>query len=432
MNDEKPERERCLDLDGDTHDAARLSDALVRVQARALAAASSGRVVDWLRRALERLERDVLAQAPRTSPEALESPLSRPVLDDALLTVARLRFELEEASAWLVRSRPVGRVAMILPSNVDVASARPLCWALLARNAVVLRPSSRRQGIAPLLAELLREADAELAEAVAFLRSAREQWEAMERLVAWADRVHVWGGEGAIAAIGTQAGNRLVAHGPGFGVAILTREGARALGDRGARHAWRGLAFDVARHDQRGCLSPHALIVEEGAAIGAGEAARAVFDALAELETTFPRGAVSVEERAAERLWRDVAIARGDALHEAPTFAVSAEQGPLRSCPTIRNLAVVAWERARIVDTVAKLGDKVKRLGVTPEAPVPDWLLSSAIEPVPWGAMQAPSLLASADGVAPWEGLALVDAASGKRARSGSEPIRIRRSGNVE
>jgi hypothetical protein len=179
-------------------------------------------------------------------------------------------------------------------------------------------------------------------------------------------------------------------------LAIVTRADA-------ARLDVSALARDVARHDQRGCLSPHAVLLEESASLDAPTLARSLFEALSQLEPTWPRGRMELDESARERTWRDTAQALGDWVGVAPSHAVSAERGAVRDTPGLRNVAVHTLSRAAIDTLLVRLGASLKSLGVVdPDA----WPTRREPGPhvVPIGAMQTPSLLAPADGAPPWTG----------------------------
>jgi len=142
-----------------------------------------------------------------------------------------------------------------------------------------------------------------------------------DTVLAPADVIVATGGDVALAALGARFGARMVAHGPRWSVALI---GHGATGRLDAIAAT--LARDTVAHDQRGCLSPHALYVEGGA-----DAVRALAEALASAllwqATCLPPGPATVEERAAVRVFRagaewepDTVIlgtAEGTVVHQA-------------------------------------------------------------------------------------------------------------------
>jgi hypothetical protein len=147
-----------------------------------------------------------------------------------------------------------------------------------------------------------------------------------------ADVVVVTGSDATLAALAARVRGRLVAHGPRVSVAAVARAADAEL-------AAEALALDVALHDQRGCLSPHAVYVE-GDAGGFAERLAAALDALAE---RLPRGAASAEERAAARVFAaEAEWEPATALRAGPggTLVLHEAAAPLRPTCGLRTLRV--------------------------------------------------------------------------------------------
>lgn len=382
-----------------------LSAVLAAIDAAALRAAPAERVVAWLEESLRALVSESDTEGSALAREALGSPLSAPVLNDAIAVAAGAAAELEEAVRALDDRQAVGRVAMILPANVETAAVRPLVWALLARDAVAIRVSSRRAGVAPRLVSLLEEHDRELARAVGLVRSPRHDAEGLRALSGWADVLHAWGQDESLDAIAGLAARGVVRHGRGLGLALVRGADVDAIDAEG----WDALAIDVARHDQRGCLSPHALLVLDATDDELAAAGHALDRALGGLAAWFPRGILDERERAAARAWKDTAIAIGASLLEGSGHALSMERGPVRTCPTGRHLAVHAISESDALELARALGPHLKTVGVPATETLgsaPAWLAELGAHRVSWGEMQAPGLLAPADGAPPWMGFA--------------------------
>src|SRR5438552_39684 len=103
-----------------------------------------------------------------------------------------------------------------------------------------------------------------------------------------AEVVVATGSDATLAALVPRLGRRLIAHGPRWSVAVVERAAAAEVD---------AIALDVALHDQRGCLSPHAVYVT-GDARGFAERLAAALDAAA---VRLPPGPASVDARAAAR-----------------------------------------------------------------------------------------------------------------------------------
>ena len=302
---------------------------------------------------------------------------------------------------------PRGAVAMILAGNVFTACVRPIVWALLSRSPVIARESARHEGLTEPLAAALAAADPALAEAVSVVRFAREETRLTERLLGSVDVAHVYGSDQTVweLRVMAPATTDVIAHGHGLGVALVP---AALLDADALAHA---IALDVAAYDQRGCLSPHAVLVERGGAIDPEALAARLADALAELARTLPRGPLDVEAGAQQVQWRGVSAAM-HTLHEGDGHAVSYEaDAPLRPCVGHRNIAVHAV--ANLDDALARLrplGVHLKALGVAgTEATRADLArrLPAPLAPriSDLGDMQRPELTAPADGDVPWRGM---------------------------
>jgi hypothetical protein len=376
---------------------------LAALDATPLREASITRVRDWLARALAhalaRCEDDACL-------DALGSPLSRPVLRDALATTLAVAHELGAALDALPPHAPRGNVALVLAANVETAVVRPLIWGLLARNAMAVRPSTRRPGLAATWIEALHEADPQLGRAIGLVEGPAD--DVVPALDAWADVLHVHGSDATVEGFVARCAKPVVGHGHGLGLAVLTQEALARAGD--AEALFRALALDVARYDQRGCLSPQLVLIEPHDLWPAAEVAAALHSALATLDGTFPRGSLDEAERLAGRRWRDVALALGFPILEGSGHAVTLEAGALRSGPGARNVAVHALSPSAVDGVLASLGVHLKCIGAPDDQAVAE-LSTRAITRAPsahvvrLGRMQTPSLLAPADGMPPWHGL---------------------------
>jgi hypothetical protein len=177
-------------------------------------------------------------------------------------------------------------VHVILSANVFVGALRALALAWAAAPRVTIRPSSRD----PILTEALVRAANDAALIVTSERDPR---------ASDADRIDVYGGAAAIEQVRERArsGVSVRAHGPGLGVAFVTR----AADPAGAAPR---LAEDVVVFDQRGCLSPRVVLVEGGAP-RAESFAEALHTSLGEWAVRVPRGSLAEEERADARRWQE-------------------------------------------------------------------------------------------------------------------------------
>jgi len=301
--------------------------------------------------------------------------------------------------------RSPGLAAVVLAGNVFSAAARPLLLPLLHGWPVLLKAASADDAFPRALQRALTQVDRELGAACAVVTFGREDSALRDALIDGVELLSVYGDDETVAAFAAirSAGTRLIAHGHGLGLAFVA---ASALASEARVQATvQAVARDVAAYDQRGCLSPHAVLVQRGAACDARGFALRLAAALEALTAGWPRGGLPAEAAAAQVQWRGVAAVRGE-LHAHAGGAVSyAGEAALRVSPGYRNVAVyecadVAALRARIAPLVLQL----KALGVAGDAER-ESLAGCAPYVCAAGAMQEPPLPARLDGVHPCEGL---------------------------
>lgn len=351
--------------------------------------------------------------------------LSAPVIEHGLGTTLRLftcdamlalraehRAERERTAARAPSSAGVQSAAsgsalavVVLAGNVFSAAARPLLLPLLCGSPVLLKAASADDVLPRALQRALAEVDPELGAACAVVTFGREDAALRDALIADADVLSIYGDDRTVAAFESlrSGGTRLVAHGHGLGLAFVARS---ALASEGlAEQNARALADDVAAYDQRGCLSPHAVLVQSGARDDGARFAQRLADALDARAHAWPRGALPPEVAAAQLQWRGVAAATG-ALHVRASCAVShAGAGALRTSPGHRNVSVHDCADVDALRAlIAPLSTQLKALAVAGDAERVRLAQAAPYVCAP-GAMQEPPLAARLDGVHPCEGL---------------------------
>lgn len=158
--------------------------------------------------------------------------------------------------------QPLGRVAVVAPGNLCVATWQAVLEPLLAGNRVRVRPGSGDPHAADRLRDalaLIAPALAERIEVDAFVRGDVPRW---RRFLADAEALAVHGGNEAVAAVLRLAGEagfagRVRCHGDLQSCAVVT---APIFADPEAFQAFaQDLAHDALLADGRGCMSPRAL-----------------------------------------------------------------------------------------------------------------------------------------------------------------------------
>jgi hypothetical protein len=285
--------------DGERRDAARRVRALVDGAARIADATS----------ALGRRARRELVAATGLSPENVELALAECL--ETRVTDA----ELTEFCAG-VRAAPAAHV--LLSANVFVAAHRAVALALAASSRVKVRPSRRE----PVFARLLAEAAPGLFELVTELAPEPN------------DAVFAYGADETLGRVRASLppGVAFHAHGSGIGVAVVDAPNA-------TRAAARALSLDVVPFEQRGCLSPRAVLFA-GSRDDARAFATLVAAELSALAVTVPLGALTPHEAADQTRFRDALAYAGSVVSAGPGWVATSDSGALVVAPTGRNLAV--------------------------------------------------------------------------------------------
>jgi acyl-CoA reductase-like NAD-dependent aldehyde dehydrogenase len=332
-----------------------------------------------------------LPLATRLSPAMIAAvmPIAAATLDAAAMTEL-VEDEWGRGAAERPPAPGPGLVAHVLASNVPALALPAIALACLAGAAVVVKSGRRDALSAPAFVYALANVDPELAATIV-----TEYWPGgdlgrEDALLARADVVVLTGGDEAIAALAGRAHGRVLAHGPRASVAALGRS---ALGDTRAATA---LALDVALHDQRGCLSPHAVYVETGGDVSPRDFADHLADALGEIARSLPRGEVGIEERAAVRACADEVefLPGGIVLDSAEGKVLYDELTTFRPTAGLRTIRVHPLDDVRTLPEILPIGT-IECVGLAglDAAPLVAGLRARGVSRLcPVGAMQQPLL----------------------------------------
>lgn len=311
--------------------------------------------------ALGKEARASLATTTRLSPEGIERALTKH------LETSANEADLASLLATVGRAR---RCGVVLSANVCTAAVRATALALATSPEVLLRPSRREPGLAPILAR-------ELASNVSIVSTL--DLEA-------GDELHIYGRDETVTELTATAGAGVIVrgHGAGFGVATIVKH----LEIKAAAAA---LANDVIAFDQAGCLSPRIAFVEDPSHLEAfADALHSALDALAGV---VPRGALDAATTAELALYTATVAGLGDArIGEAHVIGVDASPRALVLPPPARALHLVAASpeiAARLIKPLARF---VTIIGG--EDPVASAIaaLAPGARHAPLGAMQSPPL----------------------------------------
>ena len=182
--------------------------------------------------------------------------------------------------------------------TVPGVSVTSMIRALLVKSAVLLKPGLGDVVLPVLFAEALAEEAAEISDAMAVTYwpggSSPLEGLALQR----AEAVVAYGGNEAIRSLKTRTPvtARFIAYHHRLSVGLVGRE---ALSAERAPRVARMAARAVSMFDQRGCVSPHAIYVEEGGAVDPGEWAALLASAMADLEVELPGGDLTADDASA-------------------------------------------------------------------------------------------------------------------------------------
>ena len=188
-------------------------------------------------------------------------------------------------------------LAQIAPGNIPNPVLLEMVFGLLTRSAQFVKCATGAAFIPRLFAHSLYEADPKAGSCieVAEWKGGRESLEAA--LFAEADCVVATGSDEMLEAVAKKIPRtaRFLGYGTRVSFAYVTRE---AL-EQSAEIVVQKAAADVTAWNQRGCLSPHVIYVEDGGKVTTEAFAALLAGQLDASEKTFPRGTLSASEAAA-------------------------------------------------------------------------------------------------------------------------------------
>ncbi len=368
----------------------------------------------WLARAAATLEqqahdkRDALSRATGLSVSMIDWATRTTlgtIREDALLALAQQARSTSDQAL-----DPVAMLSVVLAGNVFTASVRGVVVPLLFGVPVLAKASSKETMFTAMLKDALRSADSRLGASMDLVTFPGGDIEREAALIELAEAVSVYGGDETIAAMKARLGDAsLIAHGHGVSLAYC---GTGALDDAHIDDTIAGLSLDICAYDQRGCLSPQLVYVEETPHQSVANFAKRLADeGLGPMSRTLPRGPLPVPVGAAQAQWRGIAEVEGT-LVRGDTYALSIRQAqPIRWSPAYRNVTLAPVRGLdEAFKAMAPIGSSLKCVG-TDAASMSDVRARLTQSPqlrayaCAIGAMQTPTLDAPADGRPIWHGL---------------------------
>jgi acyl-CoA reductase-like NAD-dependent aldehyde dehydrogenase len=289
-------------------DALRARERVRRRSPREIATALAAAATRW------RDDPTLIAELPAMtglSPSMIAAaiPLAAEAIDcDAMVRLAEREREREPGAAEGPRL-----IAHVLASNVPALALPAIALGCLAGAAVVVKSGHGDRVSGPAFQRALAAVDPDLAATVV-----SGYWPGGERalddvLLDRAQVVIATGRDTTLAAIAARAPGKVIGYGARVSVAAVKDDAPAGA-----------LALDVVLHDQRGCLSPHAVYVA-GDAHAFAERLSRVLDGVA---AHLPPGRLTTEERATVRALRDEAEWEGARVLAGPGGTVIHDERP--------------------------------------------------------------------------------------------------------
>jgi hypothetical protein len=154
-------------------------------------------------------------------------------------------------------------IGFIMPGNVMGAGLHELVQALIASAAVIVKASSFEPFFFVEFQRTLLSIDANVGSRMGVTVWDRSDRESTLALAAACDRIVAFGDDETIATLAAIAGPKLIGFGRRMSAAVIARE---AIAPGRGHSLAAALARDISLFDQRGCLSPHHIMVEAPAA----------------------------------------------------------------------------------------------------------------------------------------------------------------------
>jgi hypothetical protein len=290
-------------------------------------------------------------------------------------------------------TRAVGAplVTHIFSGNVPGVSVSSLVRALLVRSASIGKSAAGEPLLAAAFARALHDVSPDVASSIAVLYWEGGRSEIEDEALAAADAVVVYGSADTIASVRvrTPAGTSIIEHGPKLSIGVVSRRALRGASD--AEAIATSIARATAVFDQHGCVSPHMVFVERGAAVSPREVADFVSRAFGEIDRTLPRRTLAPADAARLRDTATRAEFRGINGEEVELFEAKNALVIYDATPSIEASCL---DRTLYIKPVDDLRDVIDMI-----APYRDVLQSAAVAGLEPAALEAFATALSRTGI---------------------------------
>ena len=235
-----------------------------------------------------------------------------PIVADAVDVDTLVELHAREAGR-----HPPDLVAHVLASNVPALAVPAITHAVLAGSAVLVKSGRADTHSAAAFHRALGAVDRELAATVVPTYWQGGASDVEDTILDRARVIVATGGDAATLAIVRRFGSRVIAFGDRHSLAVLERDVADETLD--------ALAADIVLYEQRGCLSPHAILVVGDDLLAIAER---LMTSLGRRRRALPPPPLPVEERAAHRLAIEAAAFAGARVLDGTAGTVILDPSP--------------------------------------------------------------------------------------------------------
>jgi hypothetical protein len=193
-------------------------------------------------------------------------------------------------------------ITQVLAGNLPGAGLDSVIFALLVKSATLVKAASSAPLLPTLFARSLTRLDPDLGACLAVVTWPGGQTALEDIAFSRADVVIASGSDESLAAIRPHVLGQFIGYGHKVSFSVIAREMLSKAEDLAHR-----AAYDAVLFDQRGCLSPQLVYVDEGGRVTPGEFAALLAQALEHWQHLLPRGAVPAAASVAIRRVRDQA-----------------------------------------------------------------------------------------------------------------------------
>lgn len=217
-------------------------------------------------------------------------------------------------------------ITQVLAGNLPGAGLDSMIFSLLVKSATLVKASSSVPLLPMLFARSLTHIDPDLGACLAVVTWPGGNAALEDMAFSRADVVVASGSDDSLAALRPRVHRQFIGYGHKVSFSVIAKE---ALSD--AEGLAQRAAYDVVLFDQRGCLSPQLVYVEEGGQVTPREFAALLAQALEQWQHILPRGEVPPGASIAIRRVRD----------EAEWQALAGKEVVLYTSPARTNWTVI-------------------------------------------------------------------------------------------